>query len=115
VLFSSTSADHWHTAAVCLCRRKTPGLDALAQLRQARGKAGTIGELGGALRGPVAMADSSPEVRHYLEGARAKGTIFWWATSLRLLATTLAFAGKLSNVVNRQHRLADAAIGASRH
>jgi acyl transferase domain-containing protein/NADPH:quinone reductase-like Zn-dependent oxidoreductase/acyl carrier protein len=94
VLFSSTSAMIGIPLQVAYAAANA-GLDALAQLRQSRGKAG-LSVNWGALRGG-GMADSSPEVRHYLEVLGQKDILVGHLPVL--LATTLAFAGKLSNVV----------------
>jgi acyl transferase domain-containing protein/NADPH:quinone reductase-like Zn-dependent oxidoreductase/acyl carrier protein len=94
VLFSSTSAMIGIPLQVAYAAANA-GLDALAQLRQARGKAG-LSVNWGALRGG-GMADSSPEVRHYLEVLGQRDILVGHLPAL--LATILAFDHKLSNVV----------------
>lgn len=94
VLFSSTSAMIGIPLQVAYAAANA-GLDALAQLRQARGKAG-LSVNWGALRGG-GMADSSPEVRRYLEVLGQKDILVGHLPAL--LATILAFDHKLSNVV----------------
>jgi acyl carrier protein len=94
VLFSSTSAMIGIPLQVAYAAANA-GLDALAQLRQARGKAG-LSVNWGALRGG-GMADSSPEVRHYLEVLGQRDILVGHLPAL--LATILAFDNKLSNVV----------------
>ena len=94
VLFSSTSAMIGIPLQIGYASANA-GLDALAQLRQARGKAG-LSVNWGALRGG-GMADSSAEVRHYLEVLGQKDILLSHLPAL--LATILAFDHKLSNVV----------------
>jgi acyl transferase domain-containing protein/NADPH:quinone reductase-like Zn-dependent oxidoreductase/acyl carrier protein len=94
VLFSSTSAMIGIPLQVAYAAANA-GLDALAQLRRARGKAG-LSVNWGALRGG-GMADSSPEVRRYLEVLGQRDILVGHLPAL--LATILAFADKLSNVV----------------
>ena len=94
MLFSSTSAVIGIPLQVAYAAANA-GLDALAQLRQARGKAG-LSVNWGALRGG-GMADSSPEVRRYLEVLGQRDILVGHLPAL--LATILAFDHKLSNVV----------------
>jgi NADPH:quinone reductase-like Zn-dependent oxidoreductase/acyl carrier protein len=94
VLFSSTSAMIGIPLQIGYAAANA-GLDALAQLRQARGKAG-LSVNWGALRGG-GMADSSPEVRRYLELLGQKDILISHIPAL--LATILASADKVSNVV----------------
>ncbi len=93
VLFSSTSAMIGIPLQVAYAAANA-GLDALAQLRQARGKAG-LSVNWGALRGG-GMADSSPEVRRYLEVLGQKDILVGHLPAL--LATILALDHKVSNV-----------------
>ncbi|WP_018602447.1 type I polyketide synthase [Mycobacterium sp. 155] len=94
VLFSSTSAMIGIPLQIAYAAANA-GLDALAQLRQARGKAG-LSVNWGALRGG-GMADSSPEVRRYLEVLGQRDILVGHLPAL--LATMLAFSDTLSNVV----------------
>ena len=94
VLFSSTSAMIGIPLQIAYAAANA-GLDALAQLRRASGKAG-LSVNWGALRGG-GMADSSAEVRHYLEVLGQKDILVSHVPPL--LATILALADTMSNVV----------------
>ena len=86
--------DDWHTAAGCLCRRKRRPR-CVGSTAPARGKAG-LSVNWGALRGG-GMADSSPEVRRYLEVLGQRDILVGHLPALlqRLWPST----DKLSNVV----------------
>jgi acyl transferase domain-containing protein/NAD(P)-dependent dehydrogenase (short-subunit alcohol dehydrogenase family)/acyl carrier protein len=95
-LFSSTSAMIGAPLQLAYAAANA-GLDALAQLRRARGKAG-LSVNWGALRGGGMLDSSSPEVRRvYRELLGHRNIPVSHVPAL--LATTLAFADKLSNVV----------------
>jgi acyl carrier protein len=94
VLFSSTSAMIGIPLQVAYAAANA-GLDALAQLRQATGRA-ALSVNWGALRGG-GMADSSPEVRHYLEVLGQRDILVGRVPAL--LATILALAERMPNVV----------------
>jgi NADPH:quinone reductase-like Zn-dependent oxidoreductase/acyl carrier protein len=94
VLFSSVSAVIGVPLQVAYAAANA-GLDALARLRQARGKAG-LSVNWGALRGG-GMLDSSPELRRYLAALGDRDILVGHVPAL--LSTVLGFAGELPNVV----------------